>query len=374
MTSKEKNLILAVAFIILVGLFWFFLYRPTTQNISKIEREITGLNSQLSELKLEYVNKDKYLDEIDTMTDFIEEINNRYPVYVSQEKVIKTLIDLEEEIETLEIPLYTMEVPKPVISAGEYTDEETGELNYHETLFKTEVRLDLIMTYADMKKMLTYIRQNEDKLSINGMNMTSDLVNDTVQTSFGLDFYFLLSDDRVYTPEDYFGDYDPKEESIFAPYDEFGASFDAGIEDGEAVKEEDDFVVNLSTIYSDRSTVIVYKNRDLTGDTYVYDDSNSMIPVEFVFEQTESGYSYKYKTSSEQFPGNYSLGQTFVPGNFIDIAVYSSARVDSDDKSGANVTIINNTDLPVNIRILVDDSNAPRFNVIDQVGEVLFEN
>lgn len=270
--------------------------------------------------------------------------------------------------------MYSMASPTIVISAGEYKDEVTGDLRYKEILFKSQVSLDLVMSYADMKKMLAYLRSNNHKLSVNGMNMSSDLVNDIVQTSFALDFYFLASEDRMYQKEDYFGPFEPKEESIFAPFEEYGTTFDSGISEDEVEPEEDDFIINLSTIYADRSTVILYKNRDLTGDTYVYDDGNTMIPVEIVFDQVGEEYVYKYKTSSEQFPGNYDQGVTFEPGAFIDLAVYSSARVDGDDNSGVDVTIINNTDLPVNIRVQSDDEGNPRFNIVNQTGEIQIAN
>ncbi len=374
MTSREKNLLIIVASLVLIGLFWFLAYRPLMGNITEINGEITTLNGQLSALKLEYGKKDEFLGEIDRMGEFIDDVNARFPVVVDQETIIKTLIDLENEIESLEIPTYSMSPSSVVITAGEYQDAETGELRYKEVLFKSQVTLDLVMSYADMKKMLAYIRNSEHKLSVNGMNMTSDLVNDVVQTSFALDFYYLAADDRVYQKEDYFGPFEPKEESIFAPFEEYGTSFDAGVVEDEVVAEEDDFIINLSTIYADRSTVILYKNRDLTGDTYVYDDANAMIPVEIVFDQNGEEYVYKYKTSSEQFPGSYDQGVAFEPGSFIDMAVYSSARVDADDNSGVDITIINNTDLPLNIRIQSDDEAKPRFNIVNQTGDVQIVN
>lgn len=370
MTGKEKNLIIGAVVVLAVILFYFLMYRPINDDIQLVNSEISVLDTELNELTIEYIKKDKYLDEIETMNAYIERVDESFPAYPSQERMIKTMMDLEEAIETLSIQTYSLDIPTSVLTSGEYKDEETGEVRYKERLVQSSSSLNLETSYEDMKKMLNFIRNYDDKLSIEGLQITSDLVSDKVATTFTLRYFSLMSDSRGYSPEDLFGPFEPKEESIFSPYTEYGDDFDPGVADGELPSESSDIVLNLASIFADRSTVILYKDGDTDGTTYLYADNNAHEPVEIVFDETGGVYTYKYKTTSSSYPSAYGNGIVFTPGNFIDITVNSAPRVDDTDKSGVDISVINNTNLPVEIDVNNEDFNTPRFNVVSTQGTV----
>jgi hypothetical protein len=346
------------------------MYKPLNTDIKQVKSEIDTLNTELNVLTTEYIKKDSYLEQIEDMSDYISLVDESFPAFTTQEMIIHTLIQLETDIESLLIPSYSMSFPVAILSDGEYKDEKTGELKYKENLLETSVTLSLDMTYADMKKMLTFIRGYENKLSIQAINISSNLNDNTVSTSYTLNFYALVSEDRPFIPEDYFGPFEPKEDSIFSPYESYGQSFDSGLVDGEVASEENDFILNLSPIFADRSTVIMYKEDDSDGKSYIYTDSPTFEPLEIIFEQVNDTYRYKYKTSSAQYPKNYSTGEIFSPGNYIDLGVYSTPRSDADDLNGVNVTLINNTDLPLKVLVTSDDAEQPRFNLIYETGDI----
>ncbi len=369
MTSKERNLLFIVVSIILVVLFWFFLYSPIKSDIVLKTTEINALNTELNQLTLEYVQKDKYLDDINNMSDYIEQVNGRFPAFVNQEMIINMLIKLEDDIETLQIPSYSMTMPLSIISNGEYVDEASGEVRYNENLVETKASIDVSLSYEDMKKMLAFIERYDSKLSIEGLQMSSNLTEDTVSISFDLNFYALVSEERPFIPEDYFGPFEPKEDSIFKPYEGYGIDFDAGDAEGE-ISEPNDVIVILSSIYADRSTIITYKKDDSNSESYLYKDGNSMEPLEITFEQNGDTYFVKYKTSSGSYPSDYTSSSEIELGQQIDLYVFSTPRIDQEDFSGVNVTINNYTDLPMKIVITADDSDTPRFNIVSQTGEM----
>jgi len=371
MTSKEKNLIYGAVVIVLVLVFWYLLYQPINTKIVVAKGELNQLNTELNLLATEYTNKSTYLDEINEMEIFIAEVEEKFPSLVPQEKIIYVMKTIENEIESLTLNQYNIALAQSIVDVGENINPDTKEVTYNESLLETKVSLSIDVTYADIKKLLAYIAAYDEKLSVTGLIMTSDLENNLVSSTFDLNFYALLSADRPYIQEDYFGPFEPKEDAIFTPFDSYGAGFESGIEVGESVlKEDDDIIINLSSSYSDQSTVIIYEKDAIDDSSYLYYNINTMAPLEVVLEQKGILYYYKYRIEDTGIPANYAEGIQFTPGQIINIGVFSSARVDELDISGVDVTVTNNTDLVVEIETELDDKTTPRFNLLNQSENV----
>lgn len=373
MTSKERNVLIGVIVIALIGAYYLFLLKPLNNDIDTANIELNALNNELNNLALEYSKKPTYEKGIEEMQLYIEEVEALYPAGVNQEMMIYAVKNLEQEIETLEIPNYSLIDDGQLVSSNYNATTEDGTISVTEGLHKYTVSLEVATSYDDLKKMLKYIQEQQYKLSVSNLALNSNFSLENVVASFELNFYALESTIREFIPEDYFGPYSPKENSIFLPYDDYGSA--ELITDGEVViTEEDDIMLSLSTVYADRSSVIIYKKDDLSGNSYVYADNNEMEPVEMVFDQQGDNYYFKYRTSTESYPNLYESSVQFIPGEIIDLHVYSAGRVDETDLAGANVTIINNTDLLLDIRIESDDVNNPRFNIVSQTGSISITN
>ena len=52
--------------------------------------------------------------------------------------------------------------------------------------------------------------------------------------------------------------------------------------------------------------------------------------------------------------------------------VFSSKRDSDADNAGASVTINNNSDMTLNIKVINDDTSAPRFNIESANGSIKF--
>lgn len=133
-----------------------------------------------------------------------------------------------------------------------------------------------------------------------------------------------------------------------------------------------DFVMSLRPISSELPTVILGRGSDSSRNTYVYGDSPQTENVEIYFTKKDGKYYYKYKTSRNSYPAQYSGdGEEFTPaGNNINFKIYSLRRKDDADKSGANIKLYNNTDKTVSITIETDDSERPRTVISGQGGNI----
>jgi len=53
--------------------------------------------------------------------------------------------------------------------------------------------------------------------------------------------------------------------------------------------------------------------------------------------------------------------------------IFSTPRTGEQDQSGANLSIYNETDLPLYVQIINDDELLPRVNIVEQTSNVIVE-
>lgn len=373
MTKKEKNLLVLVAAIAIFAVFWFLLYTPLEKKVTAKKADVDSLTAQLDQIKALYLNKETYEAEIADMKAYISEVETKFPGDMTQEMIIYTMIKLENAIPNLKIPGYALYPAVVLASDGEYMPENSETPAFKENFIEVGTELTLETSYDDLKAMLRFFKDSEIELSLKNLTLTNNLETGMIESMFTLNYYALRSEDSPYEPMDYFGPFDPKDDSIFKAYEGFGTQVISDISLAEA-KEQDDFIINLSSINSDRTTVVMYKNGDKTNETYVYTDNSGSEPIELVFENEGTNYFYRYKTSKASYPETYTERVPFVPGKAIDLKVYVEARTDNNDKNGVTATLINRTDLPLKVEVVGDDTTLPRFKVGSQTGNIAITN
>lgn len=146
---------------------------------------------------------------------------------------------------------------------------------------------------------------------------------------------------------------------------------------GTVTKSQDsnDFTLSARSFDSDLATVTLRYAKDSSLKSSVYADNEGNEDVEINLIQESGKYYYRYKTSRESYPNNYSDKVEFTPaGDNINIQILSNIRVSSQDKSGVNLNIINKTDRTVNVTIKGDDAVTPRVYVKSEGASVNIVN
>ena len=96
-----------------------------------------------------------------------------------------------------------------------------------------------------------------------------------------------------------------------------------------------------------------------------------MVDATVRFAGSDGIYTVQYTIDGKQFPSeNYSAGSSFIPGKTLDFLVMSSKRASSDDKSGVNITFVNDTDMDLNVKVCNDDTTRSRVNITKTTGAV----
>ncbi|GKX64842.1 pilus assembly protein PilO [Inconstantimicrobium mannanitabidum] len=240
-----------------------------------------------------------------------------------------------------------------------------------ETVQQFKVTLSFSSSYKDLKKFLDNVSNFQRRIVVNTLSLTQKSI-DEVAGTMTLEFYSVpkIDDsDNNYLSWALSGVYG---KDIPFNSDSTTSSMQAIASSDETNKNQNDFVISAKSNKSDLPAVMVGKSNDNSRLTYVYADSNNEELVEFTISQKDNKYYYKYRVGSNAYPADLnSLGQEFTPnsGN-ITIQVSSEKRVDLDDKSGAKIKLINNTDKLVNVEVSGDDSSSPRIKVAGEGNKI----
>jgi len=236
--------------------------------------------------------------------------------------------------------------------------------------------------YEDLDKFLNSIGQNEKKIVINSIKMSSDTskgINGTIDFEFysipkiddELESYLKWDIDKTYGKAVPFGAGMAASNASAA-----GTGSDKVVSGASKNTEQDDFIASVKPIASDLPTIMMGKAKDDLRTSYVYADSNSMEQVEMILSQDGDKYYYKYKTSKGTFPADYNgLGTEFVPiSKNIVLDIVSRSRIDANDNSAMKLKIVNKTDKLLDVNISGDDSNNPRVTVEGDLSNISVNN
>ena len=141
-------------------------------------------------------------------------------------------------------------------------------------------------------------------------------------------------------------------------------------------KVKNDFLMTVRPINSDFPTIVLGKSGDKDKKTYLNNDENSVSNIEMYISGDNGKYYYKYKVEGKSYPTKFEgNGEEFKPnGNDINFEIFSEKRVNKDDKSGANIKIVNSSDKEVNLIINKDEEKSPRVNVTTEGKDKVIKN
>jgi len=225
--------------------------------------------------------------------------------------------------------------------------------------------------YENLDKFLTVIGQNEKKIVVNSISLTSDTL-DGVKGIMNLEFYSIpkINDElQSYLKWDLNNSYGKS-----VPF--AGGTANKTVASAQADKEPSDFIALVKPTASDLPTITIGKSKDDLRTSYVYADSNSVENTEMILTQDGNKYYYKYKTSKGTFPVNYdSLGAEFIPASKnIVLDILSRSRLDTNDNSAMKLKIVNKTDKLLNVNISGEDSSNPRVKIEGDLNNISVNN
>ncbi|HFD8684951.1 TPA: hypothetical protein ACF328_002033 [Clostridium perfringens] len=228
-------------------------------------------------------------------------------------------------------------------------------------LSQMTVSLSVNSTYDNVMKFMKSIEENPKHINILNFNLSAQ-TDGNVSANMNIQLVAIpkidASKEEFTTADEKYG----KEN----PFSEASAVGTGTIENElENSKVKNDFLMTVRPINSDLPTIVLGKSDDKDKKTYLNNDENSVSNIEMYISGDNGKYYYKYKVEGKSYPTKFEgNGEEFKPnGNDINFEIFSEKRVNKDDKSGANIKIVNSSDKEVNLIINKDDEKSPRVNV-----------
>ncbi|NFN94144.1 pilus assembly protein PilO [Clostridium botulinum] len=376
--SKKERIMLCILAIVIVGFIYYqLIYLNQTSKI--VDKSKTK-----NELEQKYNNTIETINSLENRKSEIKILNTKvsdkstsfYPI-INQEHLIleldKLLKDSGLEGGFIFNKIEVTEVPKTEKSQEDLkestitqmTEKYNNEVNENTSnenkkdVEQIKLELNFSGSYTSLDSFLNSVRNYERKIVVNSITITQKTIDEVVGT-IGLEVYAMPKVDNDlqkylnWTLNNTYGKLSP-----------FSLDSSVGnvVTDGE--KTDSDFLVSVKSITSELPSIIMGKSNDKSKSTYVYANNNDVEEAEIIITKSDDKYYCKYKTSNGDFPVSYGgLGQEFTPiSDNINIKILSESRVNSDDKSGLRISVVNKTDKLVNVEIDNDDLGNARVTV-----------
>ncbi len=374
-TERDKKLLYVIAGLLLIFCAYFFGYRTLSSKADEYSKEADELKTTYNNLQLMKVNAGKYSKDTISFTDGFTELIAKYDSGYSQENSIMFLNELEEKFEDVWISQAGLAQTAQLYAFGQNTStnpSKTGQSVYTTDYlgYSTTLTLTYAATYEEYKELIDYINTYKYKCTIDSMSASYNAETDTVSGTMVVTQYAIVGADRPYS-EPYISDpmngtFNIFNSAVFTP------GTDADVENGNSIIGDYDYYMTLQSSKSDDDAIIIGQKDDPTGDSVLSNNGNAMQKVAITFSGEEGDYKVQYQIGNVTYPATaYDAGASFVPGNMLSLLVISSERNGTDDLSGANVTLVNNTDMTLRVKVVNEDENSPRFILDQKSGDIV---
>ncbi len=369
--QRDINTLIIIGILLVVFLSYFVGFRNLMDKNNAVSDEVAALKQKYDKLVDNKARVDDYEKEIDSYNEQIEELYAEFDSGACQEYTIKFLEGTENGTNSW-IKTATIKQPEQIYTFGNITSSNPisyGEVVYETDYigYKVETTLAFETSYSSFKNLIDYIIHNQYKCTLESLSVSYNSADDIVSGSFVLSQFAIDGDDRefgqVYTSNQIFGTENIFSSSVFNPTV-------VGEENGSDIMSDYDLFLSLQSYETDSAALKMGFKTDSTKT--ITNEDNDVKDVTVKITGEEGDYRISYKVGNVTYPTtNYNEGAEFVPGVKLSMLINSSQRTSVNDVSGANVTIINESDKTLYIKVINEDESMPRFKIEDKQGDVV---
>ncbi len=371
LSDRDKMLIWLVASVLIVVAAYYFGYSKISAEATKVETQLQKAKSKLTELQIKNDNKKQYEQDTVIYQNRFNYIISGYENGASQDNSLMFLRDVEKTTGSW-IKSTTFSSTTPIYtfgSIGSTNPSAAGTRAYSSDMvgYKTTLTLAYEAKYSDWQDLLTYLNNYYSKNTIDNISMSYNNETDVVSGTMTLSTYCITGSNRTFTPPTV--DVTNGTDNIFFSKVFFPTIIGKDDTEGTYILSDYDYYVLLNSSTADMDACVIGKKGDITGDSILTSNENITQQMTISVWGKNGTYYIKYQLGNKTYPAvNYGGGSSFAAGDTIDLLIMSSARKSSADKSGVNLTLINESDMDVNVKIVDDDVTDPRVEIVDRQG------
>ena len=355
MSHRDKRL-LGILGIAIIGLILYYaVYRPVTLKKQAIEDELVAIEERVATLRVEYDKMPFYLEETEVAETRIIEIQETLPAELTQERAFKLLFDIESAFSEVNFGSVTFSNVETLAYSNELNDETT------EMAIRQNVVSNLDLSYTDLKAFLRYIGNYEDRTVLTNLSMNLLEEENKIATTLVMNMYGLVGANREIEPVIF----DTVPKGKIQPFDSPNLRITPETVTNRVTDGTGDLFITLKPTRADGYAQIIGRTNDPGQGSYVTGDGNNVVQANLRIFVENGNYYATYVMN-----GVTKSRQAFDVGQALELDLYASNRVDANDLVGMNLTIVNQTQLPLYINKIEEDPTKPRLNIVSTEGEV----
>lgn len=370
-SDRDKRLIYIVLSLAIVFCAWFFGYRKLTDLNTKLDADIKALNTEYNRLRIIKEKIPTYEADTKFNNEQYDAILAKFDTGFSQEYSIMFIKELEEKVDAW-VSQAGLAQTQNIYNFGKITSSNpksngTAYVTDYQG-YETTLTLSYQTSYEHFKDLIKYINSYKYKCSIGTISMSYNSDTDTVSGGITVNQYAITGSDREFD-NTVINDVLSGTDNIFD-----SAIFEPGstleIENGSYILSDYDYYMTLQSSSSDMDSVIIGAKNDVVGESIISSNANKAQDASIhAYTDDEGVYYIEYSIGDKTYPA-----KVFIPGEKLTMLVISSDRIAEDDLAGADVTIINDTEMTFAIKIVNEDNGSPRFIVRKTQGDVVVYN
>ena len=372
-SERDKFLLCLIGSLLLVFLAYYFGFRNFTEKTDALESEINTLQVKYDDLKDKADNSAQYKQDTENYNILFDGGLAVYDSGFSQKASLMFTTELEAQpgvwVKTVSMPDATL-----VYTFGNVTSSNpsaNGAKVYSTDMqgYKKTVTYSYECDYDTFKDLLAYILDYDTVYTIDTVSCSYNEDDELMSGNITISQYAITGSDReYYEPE--IDSIDLGTENLFVSETNPSRVTEASDEFG--LMTNYDIALSLSSESSDLSSVVL--GRRGYSSSQVSANTNDNVPVVINIAGEKGEYTISYSVGDESYPDTdkATVDLVFNPGRSLDLIVFSSERESDEDMAGASVTINNETDMTLNIKVVNDDSANPRFNIESASGAVRY--
>ncbi len=218
-TKSQRDLLIGLAGVLIAVLCWFLVATPSIEKKDSLEAENETLRPKVEEYQAVHARVDEYKSSIVTLDADSEEIVRHFPSDVQREDQLMYWANIAashplnlvfEDIELGEWDAVAVagidESSSDVVTEDEegnpiINDEDVPDMAADYKLYSATMAMDFGSTYEGIKDMLKYIQSQNDRSSIETINVYYDEESGFLVGALGLRLFYLDGTGKEYQPQ-----------------------------------------------------------------------------------------------------------------------------------------------------------------------------
>lgn len=375
MSKTNIKILLFLAAVAIVGLTYLYVFKTNIDDAETIQIEVDELQARYDELKEKEKNRDFYVSETERLNGLFEERLAYFPATLDQEISVMFIKGVEKDQGNLQFGVNSVGLGQPetfyslsaAVAGADSTDSgNTEEAAAEDVLaaggyqcMTAAFPIQYEGSYEGLKDFIDYIMAYKYRMNLSSINISYDSNTDIYSGTVALNAYCVTGGGREADKVDV--DVPEGVDNLFLGGDGAASVSSSGhdTDQGAGIADDHDILIGLNNANNDSSDGIIVS----AGGNRVSSTENSIETVELKISEEDGKNQVEVAMGDDSY--SFELTDTELT-----IYVESSDRVDSDDKNGIKLNVVNSTNVPVFVKVADDDDSAPRFALGSKTGTV----